>query len=359
MKMIRKMTALLLALCVALGAVSCSSADQSWSAEKDGDRLPVGVYVYNLYAAISLAQTQDGVDTSANLLEQEIDGQPAEEWIRNEAMRMTKEIYYLRSELEARGIPLTDDEQTQAESLASSQWGYVPDSVKKYVSLDSFTIAYGELSVMMRKLFDSMYGEGGEREVSEDELRTQFESTYYDFDYVLGSLQYKTEAEMTGAEGESDEMTDEEAEERKALFDGYAADINNGAMTMEQAAQLFADLTGSTDTEPSHELVNNDTLESSFPSEVKTALDEMGAGETRSIEVTILSKGVLLMRKNDITADTDEFLADENNREVLLTSLKADEFTGELDAAVDAFEGVTFNDAALSGYHPSEFYTAP
>ena len=146
MKMIRKMTALLLALCVALGAVSCSTADQSWSAEKDGDRLPVGVYVYNLYAAISLAQTQDGVDTSANLLEQEIDGQPAEEWIRNEAMRMTKEIYYLRSELEARGIPLTDDEQTQAESLASSQWGYVPDSVKKYVSLDSFTIAYGELS---------------------------------------------------------------------------------------------------------------------------------------------------------------------------------------------------------------------
>ena len=71
MKMIRKMTALLLALCVALGAVSCSTADQSWSAEKDGDRLPVGVYVYNLYAAISLAQTQDGVDTSANLLEQE------------------------------------------------------------------------------------------------------------------------------------------------------------------------------------------------------------------------------------------------------------------------------------------------
>ena len=65
MKMIRKMTALLLALCVALGAVSCSTADQSWSAEKDGDRLPVGVYVYNLYAAISLAQTQDGVDTSA------------------------------------------------------------------------------------------------------------------------------------------------------------------------------------------------------------------------------------------------------------------------------------------------------
>ena len=82
MKMIRKMTALLLALCVALGAVSCSTADQSWSAEKDGDRLPVGVYVYNLYAAISLAQTQDGVDTSANLLEQEIDGQPAEVLVR-------------------------------------------------------------------------------------------------------------------------------------------------------------------------------------------------------------------------------------------------------------------------------------
>ena len=129
--------------------------------------------------------------------------------------------------------------------------------------------------------------------------------------------------------------------------------------TLEQAAEFFADLTGSTDVEPSHKLVNNDTLDSSFPSEVKTALDEMEAGEARSIEVTILSKGVLLLQKNDITADTDDFLADENNRDTLLTSLKADEFNGELDAAVDAFEGVTFNDAALSGYHASEFYTAP
>ena len=92
MKLMSKLTALALAVVLAFGAASRSTADQSWSAEKDGDRLPVGVYVYNLYAAINAAGQQEGVDSSVSLLDQQIDGQPAEDWIRAEALRYTKEI---------------------------------------------------------------------------------------------------------------------------------------------------------------------------------------------------------------------------------------------------------------------------
>lgn len=357
MKLKAKLTAALLAALVALGAVSCSTADQSWSVDRDGDRLPVGVYVYNLYAAISAAQQEEGVDSSVSLLEQQIDGQPAEDWIRSQALTYTKEIYYLRDQLDALGIPLTDEEKTQAESIASSYWGYVPESVKKYVAQDSFVIAYGETSVMYSKLFEALYGEGGTNEVSDDELRDYFTGTYYDFDYVLSSLSVKEDTELTGEEGESSEMTEEEADARRALFEGYAEQITAGEMTMEDAAEDFASVISSDSDELVHQLIDGSYLDAYFPSGVREALDEMADGEVRTLEVTTLSDGILLLQKNSIADAYDEYVETESNRDMLLTGLKADEFADSVEAGAAALEGVSTNDAAFSTYKLSEFYT--
>ena len=54
------------------------------------------------------------------------------------------------------------------------------------------------------------------------------------------SLSYKEDTELTGEEGESSEMTEEEASARRELFEGYAEKINAGEMTMEEAAEDFA-----------------------------------------------------------------------------------------------------------------------
>ena len=357
MKLMSKLTALALAVVLAFGAASCSTADQSWSAEKDGDRLPVGVYVYNLYAAINAAGQQEGVDSSVSLLDQQIDGQSAEDWIRAEALRYTKEIYYLRDQLDALGIPLTEDEQAQAESLAASAWGYIPDSVKKYVAQDSFVIAYGETSVMYSKLFDAIYGEGGSNEVPDDDLRAYFEDTYYDFDYVLSSLSYKEDTELTGEEGESSEMTEEEASARRELFEGYAEKINAGEMTMEEAAEDFASVISSEDEELTHQLIDGAYIDSYFPDGVRAALDEMADGEVRTLEVSTLSDGILLLQKNALSDAYDTFLETESNRDTLLIGLKSDEFAASVESGCDALEGVTFNDEAISTYKVSEFYT--
>ncbi len=356
MKMKKKLAALLLAVLTAFGATSCSTADQSWSVEKDGERLPVGVYVYNFYSAIAAAQQQEGVDSSVSLLEQQIDGQPAEDWIRDEAMRYTKEYFYLRDQLDALGASLTDEEKAQGKSNAAAAWGYIPASVKKYVSQESFEIAYGEANMMYTKLFNTIYGEGGEKAVSDDELRAYFEETYYDFDYIFSSLAYKTSGELTGDE-EDTTMTEEETAARRELFEGYAEKINAGEMTMEEAAEDFKTVISSEDEQLSNQLVDGEYINSSFPSEIKTNLDEMQNGEVRCFEVTGLSKGIVVVRKNNVADSADDYIGQEGNRQTLLSSMKSEEYLDMVKAGIESYEGVTFNDAAIATYHASEFYT--
>ena len=106
MKIKTKLCALLLAVLTAFGAASCSTADQSWSAKMGDESLPVGVYVYLFNAAISAAEQEEGVDSSVSLLDQQIDGMSAEEWIRQRAESSVREILYLRRQLDELGIPL-------------------------------------------------------------------------------------------------------------------------------------------------------------------------------------------------------------------------------------------------------------
>ena len=356
MKMKKKLAALLLAVLTAFGAASCSTADQSWSIDKDGERLPVGVYVYNFYSAIAAAQQEEGVDSSVSLLDQQIDGQPAEEWIRGEAMRYTKEYFYLRDQLDSLGVPLTDEEKAQAKSNAAAAWGYVPESVKKYVSQESFEIAYGETNMMYTKLFNTIYGEGGEKAVSDEELTAYFEETFYDFDYIFSSLAFKTDGELTDA-AEDTAMTEEETAARRELFEGYAEQINAGEMTMEDAAKDFQTLIASADEQLSNQLVDGEYINSSFPTEIKTNLDEMQNGEVRCFEVTGLSKGIVVVRKNNIADSAAEYMEQEGNRQTLLAGMKSEEYLDMIKAGIESYEGVTFNDEAIATYHASEFYT--
>ena len=334
MKIKTKLCALLLAVLTAFGAASCSTADQSWSAKMGDESLPVGVYVYLFNAAISAAEQEEGVDSSVSLLDQQIDGMSAEEWIRQRAESSVREILYLRRQLDELGIPLTEDEQESAESMAASMWGYIPDSVKKYVSQDSFVIAYGEYNVMYAKLFEAIYGEGGSQAVSDDELKAYFEDTYYDFDYIFSSLAA-----------------------RRELFEGYAEQITAGELTLEDAAEDFKAVIGSEDDELKSELYSGEYLDSYFPSEIHTNLDEMADGEIRAFEVTGLSSGIVVLRKNAISDAADEYLETEGNRDTLLSSMKAEEFYDAVEAGAAALEGVTLNTEAFATYHASEFYT--
>ena len=78
---------------------------------------------------------------------------------------------------------------------------------------------------MYLKVFNALYGEGGENEVPESELRQHIEDDYYDYEYFSAPLT------KTDDDNKSVDLTDEEKADLKETLEKYKTKIESGAMT--------------------------------------------------------------------------------------------------------------------------------
>ena len=125
MKNFSKILCVVLALVVALSAASCAMAPQT-AYEKDGIKLPIGVYIYYMYTAYTsaqgFAQKSDLYDASTgkydgkkSFLKMEItddDGNTAvaEDWIKNKADERTKEAVAIYTKFNELGCTIDQTE---------------------------------------------------------------------------------------------------------------------------------------------------------------------------------------------------------------------------------------------------------
>ena len=94
MKRIAKITvALLLAVAMCFSLAGCYDEDLNWSAKYDDTELPAGAYIY--YLSIAYNEAASKVSTEDEVLKSEIDGTPAETWIKNRADEYVNQ--YLKS----------------------------------------------------------------------------------------------------------------------------------------------------------------------------------------------------------------------------------------------------------------------
>ncbi|MFU0832191.1 MAG: PpiC domain-containing protein [Oscillospiraceae bacterium] len=344
MKKAKQMAALLLAIIMLTTTAACSS-DKSWAAKNDSLTVPIGSYIYYLFSAYSSASAQVS-DSTKSVLEQQIDDKDATEWIREKALNSTKSLFVIDQKMKELNLSLSDEEQETIQSNTDSVWNSYQSMLEGYgIAKSSFELAATEYSVKYQKVFEATYGEGGPKEVSDDELKDFFEENYTDFSYVMRNL-YRTDENGNF----SALLSDEEKEKAEAEFDDYAAKINAGTMTLEQAAEAYQSVDSTASVE--NETINLNTTD--FSDDLKTLLDGMEPGETKTAEI---SNGYLyiLVTKGDITKKTEEILKDENSRINLLADYKAQEFSDEIAAQADSITGITLNEKAIDSYDPSMF----
>ena len=130
----------LLALVLCLSFAGCYSENNTWAARKGDDTLPIGGYIYYLYSAYSEAASK--VDSETRVLDAEIDGEPASQWIRDEAMNYLQAYYYIGDKFTEYGLEWTDDDQTQADNLTDSYWTYY-QSVMEPMGVAQFLLCSG------------------------------------------------------------------------------------------------------------------------------------------------------------------------------------------------------------------------
>ncbi|WP_444658882.1 hypothetical protein ACRQV7_15145 [Caproiciproducens sp. R2] len=346
LKKSKKVVAAVLAVAMIAGMTACKS-DKSWAMKNDSLTAPIGVYIYNLYYAYQNAQSL-ATDSSKPLLEQKIDGKDAQAYIKEKALNSTKALFVMNDKMKELGLSLTADETKSISSSTDSQWAQASSTLEKYgISKNSFNLAYSDYYTKYQKVFTALYGKGGKKEVSDADLKAYFEKNYTDYSYFLKPL-YSTDAN-----GSTVMITEAEQAALEKEFNGYAADIKAGKMTMQQAADAYKTSSKQTtdQLQSGTEILDSN---SGFPTDFISLFSSMKPGEVKAAEI---SGTYMVAMKNDVTKKTAGQLGTESTRSSILAQLKGQEYSDEIEKEAAAYTSVTLNQKAIDSYKPSMFET--
>lgn len=371
-KMMKKLVAGVSACLLLVSALSgCYSEDKAWAARRGDDTAPIGAYIYYLSNAYQEALTLVEDDTKS-VFDQEIDGKDGAQWVKDRARESLKLMYYVDQRMEDLGLTLDEDDQSQIESLTGSQWSAYSASFDQYgIAQTSLERAYSQFIVEYQKVFEAVYGPGGEKEVSDDELREYYEGAYVDVDYFTCAYTKYNES------GSTDTMTDDEKAEAAKEYQQYVTRIQNGELTMEEAAEEYqaardeeaaaasssssesSSSSSSSSSDDSNSNLASETvnLESShYPEEMTAKIQEMDENTVDFVDIPD-SNMFVIIQKNPISEACDEMLSDAEQRLSVLSELKNDEYTADMEEGANALDDITFNDSVLDSYDPHMFFS--
>lgn len=349
MKKIKKSAAVLLAVSI-LAATAACSADKSWAAKDDSLTVPIGSYIYELYAAYGSASGK-ATDTTKAVLDQKIESKDATAWIREKALSSVKSLFVVDRKMKDLKLSLTEEESAAAKKNLDSAWTQYQSVLEGYgIAKTSFSLAYSDYYAKYEKVFFATYGKGGAKAVSDDELKGFFEKNYSDFSYAAFPL-YKVDANGQFSAA----FSDDEKKKAEGEIDGYAAKLKDGSMTLQQAADAYNAANGGS-ASAQDATADLNTNAAGYPDDMVKLIEGMKAGEAKAAEI---SDGYVYMLavKNDITKKTEEQMKTEDGRKSLLSDYKGQEFSDAITKEADAVTGVTLNEKALNSYDPSMFAT--
>mgnify|MGYP002770769520 FL=1 len=260
---IKKITAVAAAAAVMSSLTACGE-NTTWGATIDGSDIPAGIFIYYLQSAYYSAQSKlneensassdaiasaDGTTTTAAVFSSQIDGKDAKTWIYDEATKSMQEYAAIEAKFTKLGLTITADEKDAAKVYCDQTWDYAGEYYTKMgISEKSFTSLY--LNSQKRdKVFKTIYSEGGEYAVSDDEIKTYLDENYAMINYIAMELKDGS-GNLLKSDGKAEMMSMAESyverykngEDFDALNAEYTAYYDNlKATAAEEAANAAAD----------------------------------------------------------------------------------------------------------------------
>lgn len=385
MKNYQKFFAVLLALLIVVSAAGCSSAPKSmqkqWSYKTADTELPIGVYIYSMAVAYDAAEqfaqktegydsekgTYDGKDSFLAVEITDDDGNKAvaEEWIKTEADKITRNILAIDKLYNELGCTLDEADFDYAKQYASNNWT-MGEGINEYgsqyaqyltpaetlysqygISEESYYISTSKASIKQTAVFDAMYKEGGTQEVPQADIEKFFTDNYYSYSYISVPL-YTTE---TAEDGKSTNtaLAQEEIDKYTNNFKKYADKINSGTSYDAAIADYLKDY--ELDTDPTSSNIENiDSL--SVGEEIAEKLKELKEGTATYFTVgETETKTYYFLYKEPIANEKDSYV--EKNVDSILATMKNDEFQEFVTKTADELD-VEINEY-VNNYEPAMF----
>lgn len=340
MRFLKQGAAGAMAALMAVGMMACNiGEDTKWVAQYGDQTVPAGVYITGVlnsyYSAVSLLET-DAKDP----LKEQLDGQTVEAKVIEDAKTSLNRYIAVEQKFQEMGLTLPEETTSLLESQVESYWAYLGESFESNgISKSSYLLTM-ENDAKQSMIFEKMYGEGGEKEVPESELKEKFENDWAKI--IIIPLSFKTD--------ENGEVVNKEATQEaiQKYYDRAVAGEDMEELVYEAQKEGSSDPDSVTKPEPgtSYTFVSKDA--SQYTEELTNAIFEASVGEPVTVET---ETGMYLFKKYDITENPNDFVS---RKSFLLSQLKGAEFQETLNQWAEEVTGVTYNDKALDRYNPGK-----
>ncbi len=346
-----RIAAVLLAGAAAVGLASCG-ADTTWAARSGEDTMPAGVYIVgeidsyydaeDRFAELNPdaeAQT-DASKRAKELMKADIDGKTGAQYVTDRAMERARNYFAAEALCRERGIALTEEQVAALSRNNDSMWSYMGEFYERNgVSRDSLE-KMSRNYMKQNLLFQNLYGEGGERAVSDADYEAHYRATRTRVRYIPFSL-------LNTETGEA--LSEEEAQKVRDEANAYLARAKDAAemskLLIEHETAVNGEAPENT-TPGAYDMLL--TEDSTSPSQ--EFVDEMRAAAEGEAHLLESGSTVYVAMRVDPMSDRDAF---ESLKPTMLSEIARDEFDAWLTEQGNA-QDVLFNDAALQRYTPDK-----
>lgn len=301
MKIFKKLSALILVCLLALSATACHKQNEV-AVTVDGFEFTSAYYMCALINAKLEAQntvysnlSEEEQSEEIDYYSQKVDDKDFVTWVEDRAIEIITEIGTYKSLCDKNELELDEETVANAEYYASYYWSYgyseyfEPNGVsEKTYTQYTVDACYADL------YFDFVYGEGGEKEISAEDVTNK----YYDNFLVADIL------EVTFSE-----ETDDEKNAIKSQLDTYLTALTKKTMTFEEVYNDYNQVEETEQTEDTEEEAPLDKYASvigaegtGYEHDYYDDIKAMATGEVKLIEQAD-SAGYLLVVKKDVKED--------------------------------------------------------
>ena len=361
MKSIKKIIALALALLMVAALAGCHGKDEIAATAGD-TTFTSAFYMCALINADMQARTKvdeakaqekekedttssttSDADEEIDYRSQKIEDKPYADWVKDTAINTLKRFAFVEAKVKELKIKVEQEAIDEYEYYAQYYWSnygyqslFEPNGVslatyEKYMTYTAYEDAY----------FNYFYGKGGEKEISEADIKAYLSENYVIVNTLQGSLA---------------DLEDDEAAKLKDKFDSYEKRLKNGEdfkKIYNEHNNIQEDNTTSSATSDTEQAKPLDELAevigkegTSYAKDYFETVKAMAVGEVKKYSPKEDDKTLLIFKKGDIMADPYYL---ENLDETLRYDMKSEEFNKDVDAAA-ASQQISTIDYAINRF---------
>ena len=355
MKTLKKVLALCLALVLVLSFAGCHQKNEV-AVKAGDDTFTSAFYMCALINADMAARTKidkakeaekestssatsSTTSTTTDYFAEKIDGKDFETYVKDTALETLRRFVYIKRMCDEKKLTISDQDKNNSLTMTEYYWnyyGYASLFEVNGVSLATYK-EYTLYSLYEDKYFKSIYGEGGDKAVSDTDIKNFLYSNYIIADVLSASVASKKDSEkaLVQTDFEKYKARLESGEKFEKIYKEYnkvKEDTNSSTTSSVASSSTSSTTSGS---EENKALAPKDSYaqiigskETTYSSKHYETIKAMKTGEVKFVKDDEAGYYYLFV-KGDITADPYYI---EGQKEAVLNDMKFDEF----DAAVNA-----------------------